>query len=202
MSGMAGNVTAFNTVWTYDIYQAYLRPRASDSGLLWMGRAATVVASSLVWARPISPRTSTTSWICSSCVRVRERSPFRHLSSRHVLAAHDRAWRIRRPTQRNSGGGDSSWPHPADGRATLVKGGWLGHVLRIYPAKWHRIFGRPSLPGPLVSCDDSRFAGHSTEEIRHRAGRPSLVAYPRIFEEETIWYKRRSCSAFSFSSWC
>src|SRR5438477_401574 len=43
MSGMAGNVTAFNTVWTYDIYQAYLRPRASDSGLLWMGRASTVV---------------------------------------------------------------------------------------------------------------------------------------------------------------
>jgi SSS family solute:Na+ symporter len=28
MSGMAGNVTAFNTVWTYDIYQAYLRPSA------------------------------------------------------------------------------------------------------------------------------------------------------------------------------
>src|SRR5436305_8545428 len=43
MSGMAGNVTAFNTVWTYDIYQAYLRPKAHDSTLLWMGRAATVV---------------------------------------------------------------------------------------------------------------------------------------------------------------
>jgi SSS family solute:Na+ symporter len=42
MSGMAGNVTAFNTVWTYDIYQAYLRPRATDQALLWMGRAATV----------------------------------------------------------------------------------------------------------------------------------------------------------------
>src|SRR3954468_4826102 len=28
MSGMAGNVTAFNTVWTYDIYQAYIRPKA------------------------------------------------------------------------------------------------------------------------------------------------------------------------------
>ena len=26
MSGMAGNVTAFNTVWTYDIYKAYLKP--------------------------------------------------------------------------------------------------------------------------------------------------------------------------------
>ena len=27
MSGMAGNVTAFNTVWTYDIYQTYIRSR-------------------------------------------------------------------------------------------------------------------------------------------------------------------------------
>ena len=26
MSGMAGNVTAFNTVWTYDIYQSYIQP--------------------------------------------------------------------------------------------------------------------------------------------------------------------------------
>jgi SSS family solute:Na+ symporter len=42
MSGMAGNVTAFNTVWTYDIYQAYIRKDASDAHYLWMGRAATV----------------------------------------------------------------------------------------------------------------------------------------------------------------
>jgi SSS family solute:Na+ symporter len=42
MSGMAGNVTAFNTVWTYDIYQAYLRPQASDAHYLWIGRMATI----------------------------------------------------------------------------------------------------------------------------------------------------------------
>jgi solute:Na+ symporter, SSS family len=42
MSGMAGNVTAFNTVWTYDIYQSYIRPGATDEHYLWMGRAATV----------------------------------------------------------------------------------------------------------------------------------------------------------------
>jgi SSS family solute:Na+ symporter len=42
MSGMAGNVTAFNTVWTYDIYQAHIRKGATDSHYLWMGRAATV----------------------------------------------------------------------------------------------------------------------------------------------------------------
>ncbi|HEY8311761.1 MAG TPA: sodium/solute symporter, partial [Gemmatimonadaceae bacterium] len=42
MSGMAGNVTAFNTVWTYDIYQSHIRPGASDAHYLWMGRIATV----------------------------------------------------------------------------------------------------------------------------------------------------------------
>ena len=42
MSGMAGNVTAFNTVWTYDIYQAYIRRGASDHHYLQMGRLATV----------------------------------------------------------------------------------------------------------------------------------------------------------------
>jgi SSS family solute:Na+ symporter len=43
MSGMAGNVTALNTVWTYDIYQSYIHRTASDSHYLWMGRYATVV---------------------------------------------------------------------------------------------------------------------------------------------------------------
>jgi SSS family solute:Na+ symporter len=42
MSGMAGNTTAFNTVWTYDIYQSYIKPDASDAHYLAMGRAATV----------------------------------------------------------------------------------------------------------------------------------------------------------------
>ncbi len=42
MSGMAGNVTAFNTVWTYDIYQSYIRPGQSDSHYLWMGHMATI----------------------------------------------------------------------------------------------------------------------------------------------------------------
>jgi SSS family solute:Na+ symporter len=42
MSGMAGNVTAFNTVWTYDIYQSYVRPNAPDQHYLLVGRLATV----------------------------------------------------------------------------------------------------------------------------------------------------------------
>src|SRR5882757_7247046 len=42
ISGMAGNVTAFNTVWTYDIYQAYINKKGTDAHYLWMGRMATV----------------------------------------------------------------------------------------------------------------------------------------------------------------
>ncbi|HYE25322.1 MAG TPA: sodium:solute symporter family protein [Clostridia bacterium] len=47
MSGMAGNVTAFNTVWTYDIYQSYINKNASDEHYLWMGRMATVFGIAL-----------------------------------------------------------------------------------------------------------------------------------------------------------
>lgn len=43
MSGMAGNVTAFNTVWTYDLYQAYIAKNRSDEHYFWMGRVVTVV---------------------------------------------------------------------------------------------------------------------------------------------------------------
>ena len=47
MSGMAGNVSAFNTVWTYDIYQSYIRPTTNDKAgddkhYLKVGRMATI----------------------------------------------------------------------------------------------------------------------------------------------------------------
>jgi SSS family solute:Na+ symporter len=43
MSGMAGNVSAFTTVWTYDLYRAFLRKGASDQHYVRMGRWSTVV---------------------------------------------------------------------------------------------------------------------------------------------------------------
>ncbi|HEY6989029.1 MAG TPA: sodium:solute symporter family protein [Bryobacteraceae bacterium] len=43
MSGMAGNVSAFTTVWTYDIYRALIRKDAPDSHYVAMGRWSTVV---------------------------------------------------------------------------------------------------------------------------------------------------------------
>jgi solute:Na+ symporter, SSS family len=42
MSGMAGNVSAFSTVWTYDIYGALVNKKASDAQYVRMGRWATI----------------------------------------------------------------------------------------------------------------------------------------------------------------
>jgi SSS family solute:Na+ symporter len=43
MSGMAGNVSAFATVWTYDIYRAMFRKNASDEHYVRMGRWCTIL---------------------------------------------------------------------------------------------------------------------------------------------------------------
>jgi SSS family solute:Na+ symporter len=43
MSGMAGNVSAFATVWTYDIYRALIRKSATDSHYLSVGRWCTLL---------------------------------------------------------------------------------------------------------------------------------------------------------------
>jgi len=47
MSGMAGNVTAFNTVFTYDIYQAYIRKGEPDRHYLKVGKMTTIVGVAL-----------------------------------------------------------------------------------------------------------------------------------------------------------
>jgi solute:Na+ symporter, SSS family len=43
MSGMAGNVSAFTTVWTYDIYRPFINSKGSDSHYVSMGRWTTVI---------------------------------------------------------------------------------------------------------------------------------------------------------------
>lgn len=43
MSGMAGNVTAFSTVWTYDIYRASIKKDATDAHYVSVGRWSTIL---------------------------------------------------------------------------------------------------------------------------------------------------------------
>jgi solute:Na+ symporter, SSS family len=66
MSGMAGNVTAFNTVWTYDIYQSYIR-READDGIIcgWLSSPPFSGSWPLSQSPTSSPRL-TISWTCSN----------------------------------------------------------------------------------------------------------------------------------------
>jgi len=43
MSGMAGNVSAFSTVWTYDIYKSLINKRGSDSHYVLVGRLSILI---------------------------------------------------------------------------------------------------------------------------------------------------------------
>lgn len=43
MAGQAGNISAFNTVWTYDLYRVLIKKDATDKHLVWVGRITTIV---------------------------------------------------------------------------------------------------------------------------------------------------------------
>jgi len=56
MAGQAGNISAFNTVWTYDLYRVLFKKDASDAHLVMVGRITTIVGILLAvgtayWAR-------------------------------------------------------------------------------------------------------------------------------------------------------
>ena len=92
MSGMAGNVTAFNTVWTYDIYQSYVAPNRSDNHYLWMGRMATIfgVVVSVAAAYVAAEFNNIMDFI--QLVFGFVNAPLvRHVPPGHVLEADDRA---------------------------------------------------------------------------------------------------------------
>jgi len=146
MSGMAGNVTAFNTVITYDIYQSYVRPKQSDEHYLRVGRAATIGGIllsigaaafatmfnnimdvlQLVFAFVNAPLFATF-LLGMFWRRATGHGAFTGLLSGTVAAAIHHG--LTRP----------------EGAATLIKGGWLGSTLHTYPSEmaqnfWTAIF--------------------------------------------------------------
>ena len=95
MSGMAGNVTAFNTVWTYDLYQSYLVPGRSDAHYLSVGRATTIVGTLAERGGGV-PRDALQQHHghAPADLQLRERTALRDVPAGHVLAAHHRARRV------------------------------------------------------------------------------------------------------------
>jgi SSS family solute:Na+ symporter len=141
MSGMAGNVTAFNTVWTYDIYQSYIRPNASDAHYLFMGRLATVfgIALSIMAAYAatrfnnimdmlqlvfafVNAPLFATFLLGMFWKRATGHGAFSGLVSGTVAAAFHHGLTL------------------SAGAAPGIKGGWLGSVLHAYPSEMAQNF--------------------------------------------------------------
>jgi SSS family solute:Na+ symporter len=192
MSGMAGNVTAFNAVWTYDIYQSYIRPGQSDPHYLWMGHVATVFGIvlsvlaayattrfnnimdmlQLVFAFVNAPLFATF-LLGMFWRRTTGHGAFFGLVIGTVVAAVHHGLVL---------------PH---GAVVGIKGGYLGAVLHVYPSEMAQNFWTAILAWSacfictiVISCLTRR---HKTDEDLK-----GLVysLTPRITDREAKWYKR------------
>ena len=130
MSGMAGNVTAFNTVFTYDIYQSYIRKNAPDAHYLTVGRIDHRRRHRAFDRHRVSGAAlQQHHGSAAAGVRLRERAAVRDIPAGHVLEAHHRTRRVHR----------ACWPAPAPRPLTHGltvaedKGGWIA-VVHEFPS--------------------------------------------------------------------
>jgi SSS family solute:Na+ symporter len=141
MSGMAGNVTAFNTVFTYDIYQSYLVPHKSDLHYLRVGRLTTVfgVGVSIL-----------TAYVAAKFNNIMD---FIQLIFAFINAPLFAAFLLGMFNKRTTGHGafwglvsgtlfaaiTHGFTQPA-GALSLVKGGWTGTILHTFPSEMAQNF--------------------------------------------------------------
>ena len=97
MSGMAGNVTAFNTVFTYDLYQSYMRRERARRSLS-ARRALDHAGRRGALDRGRLPGAALQQHHGRAAVGVllRERAAVRHVPTGHVLEAHHGPRRVLR----------------------------------------------------------------------------------------------------------
>ncbi|TMI85054.1 MAG: sodium/solute symporter [Bacteroidetes bacterium] len=196
MSGMAGNVSAFNTVWTYDIYQSYIRPATSDKEAdarhyLRVGRLATIfgVLVSIAAAylaglfgnimdflqtifSMINAPLFAVIFLGMFWKRTTGHGAFLGLLLGFLIALTHHGLTA-----------------PA-GATTMVKGGWLG-LVHTYPVEmaqnfWTAIFACASATIITVTVSLLTTRKKTDEELKGLVY--SLT--PPISEENIVWYKR------------
>ncbi len=192
MSGMAGNVTAFNTVWTYDIYQSHIAKDKSDAHYLWMGRMATVFGTLLAIATAymavhfnnimdmlqlvfafVNAPLFATFLLGMFWTRATGHGAFTGLLSGTVAAAVHHGLSV-----------------PV-GAESLFKGGWLGHVLHTYPSEmaqnfWTAIWSWSTCFGVTVLVSLLTRRTKDDEDLRGLVY--SLTT--RHDERHLAWYRR------------
>ena len=116
MSGMAGNVTAFNTVWTYDIYQSYINKRGTDAHYLWMGRMATIGGIVLSIGAAYAATSFNNIMDALQLIFSLVNAPsVCYVSAGDVLEEDYRAWGVCRVAGGDGGGSGASWVDAAGG---------------------------------------------------------------------------------------
>jgi SSS family solute:Na+ symporter len=192
MSGMAGNVTAFNTVWTYDIYQSYLRPGQSDKHYLRMGHMATVFGILASMLTALVAKMFNNVMDLLQLIFAFINAP---LFATFLLGMFSKRTTGHGAFYGLLGGTAAAALHhgltkPA-GAASLIKGGWLGQTLHQYPSEmaqnfWTAIFA-------FAACLTLTFViSMFTERTKTDEELTGLVysLTPRIIEEEEKWYNR------------
>ena len=201
MSGMAGNVSAFNTVWTYDIYQSYIRPTTTDKAsddrhYLFVGRMATIfgVIVSIAAAYLASLFGNIMDFLQTifSMVnaplfaviflgmfwkRATGHAAFAGLLSGFFIALLHHGL---------------TFPAGAD---TIVKGGWIAH-LHAYPVEmaqnfWTAIFA--CFTSALVTVVISFMTTQKKPDSELKGLVYALT--PKLNEESVVWYRRSSTLA-------
>lgn len=192
MSGMAGNVTAFNTVWTYDIYQSYIRPGQSDSHYLWMGRMTTIFGIALSVAAAYVAVKFNNIMDLLQLVFAFVNAP---LFATFLLGMF---WK--RATGHGaffgllSGTAAAALHHGLTipkGALTLIKGGWLGSIVHQYPSEmaqnfWTAIFAWTICFVVTIVISLATRQKRADNELRGLVY--SLT--PRIKEEGLRWYQK------------
>jgi solute:Na+ symporter, SSS family len=203
MSGMAGNVSAFNTVWTYDIYQSYIRPvtgnkENDDKHYLKVGRLATIfgVIVSIAAAylasmfgnimdflqtifSMINAPLFAVIFLGMFWKRTTGHAAFTGLLAGFLIALIHHGL---------------TFPIGAD---TLVKGGWI-FKLHSYPVEmaqnfWTAIFGCATSAGVAVFLSLITPQKKSVEELKGLVY--SLT--PRSMKEDVAWYRRSTTLAIA-----
>ena len=192
MSGMAGNVTAFNTVFTYDIYQSYIVPGKSDKHYLRVGQLTTIVGVLV---------SILTAYVAALFNNVMD---FLQLIFAFINAPLFAAFLMGMFTKRTTGHGafwglllgtfSAGLVHGLTrpfGAVSLVKGGGTGTVLHEFPSEmaqnfWIAIiaFGVALIATILISVLTKRTK--TDEELKGLVY--SLT--PKVVDDSKYWYQK------------
>jgi SSS family solute:Na+ symporter len=192
MSGMAGNVTAFNTVWTYDIYQSYIRPGKSDGHYLRMGHAATVFGILLSVAAAYATTRFNNIMDMLQLVFAFVNAP---LFATFLLGmfwrrttGHGAFFGLLTGTAAAAAHHGLTIPH---GAAAGLKGAFLGTVLHTYPSEmaqnfWTAIFAWTACFVATIVISLLTARTKSDEDLKGLV----YALTPRLSDREVPWYKR------------